>query len=64
MLAVPTNEALKTVSHKIFARPMTRLSRWCALVEQQGSTYMADNYGDPDDGRGQVEASSATWYDP
>jgi hypothetical protein len=39
------------VSHKIFARPMTRLSRWCALVEQQGSTYMADNYADPDDGR-------------
>jgi len=39
------------VPHKIVARPMTRLSQRGALVEEQGSTYMADNDADPDDGR-------------
>jgi hypothetical protein len=39
---------------------MTRLNRRGALVEKQGSTYMADNGEDLDDGRAQVTAGSST----
>ena len=60
ILAVPTEEALLPVSHKIVARPMMRLSRRDALIEEQGSTYMADNDADPDDGRADIAAASAT----
>jgi len=39
----PTDEALQTVLHKIIARVMKLLTRRGALVEEQGSTHMADN---------------------
>ena len=51
ILAAPTDEALQEVSHKIIARPMERLRWRGALVERQGSTRMADNDADSDDGR-------------
>jgi hypothetical protein len=51
ILAVPTDEAMQAMSHKIVARPMTRLIRRGALVEEQGSTCMSDNDVDPDYGR-------------
>ena len=57
---MPTEEALQAVSHKIVARPMMRLSRRDALIEEQGSTYMAANDADPDHGRAHVAAASAT----
>jgi hypothetical protein len=60
ILAVPTDEALHAVSHKIVARPMARLVQRGALVEEPGSTYMADNGEDLDDGRAQVTAGSST----
>ena len=47
----PTDEALQTVLHKIITRTMKLLTRRGALVEEQGSTCMADNDGDSDEAR-------------
>jgi hypothetical protein len=47
----PTDEALQAVLHKIITRMMKLLTRRGVLVEEQGSTYMADNDGDADDAR-------------
>jgi len=47
----PTDEALQAVLHKIITRMMKLLTRRGALVEEQGSTYMADNQADSDDAR-------------
>ncbi len=40
----PTDEALQSVLHKVITRTMK-------LVEEEGSTYMADNDGDSDEAR-------------
>ncbi len=45
----PTDEALQAVLHKIIARTMKLLTRRGALVEEQGSTYVADNDADSDE---------------
>ena len=45
----PTDEALQSVSHKIITRTMKVLTRRGVLVEEEGSTYMADNDGDSDE---------------
>lgn len=47
----PTDEALQTVLHKIIIRMMKLLTRRGVLVEEEGSTYMADNDGDSDEAR-------------
>ena len=47
----PTDEALQTVLHKIITRMMKLLTRRGVLVEEEGSTYMADNDGDSDEAR-------------
>ena len=47
----PTDEALQVVLHKIITRTMKLLTRRGALVEEQGSTYMADNDGHSDETR-------------
>jgi hypothetical protein len=47
----PTDEALQTVLHKIITRLMKLLTRRGVLVEEEGSTYMADNDGDSDEAR-------------
>jgi hypothetical protein len=47
----PTDEALQTVLHKIITRLMKLLTRRGVLVEEEGSTYMADSDGDPDEAR-------------
>ncbi len=47
----PTDEALQAVLHKIITRMMKLLTRRGALVEEQASTYMADNDGDSDEAR-------------
>ena len=39
----PTDEVLQTVLHKIITRLMKLLTRRGVLVEEEGSTYMADN---------------------
>ena len=44
----PTDEALQTVLHKIITRLMKLLTRRGVLVEEEGSTYMADNDNDGD----------------
>jgi Putative transposase len=45
----PTDEALQSVLHKIISRTMKLLTRRGGLVEEEGSTYMADNDGDSDE---------------
>ena len=47
----PTDEALHAVLHKIITRLMKLLTRRGVLVEEEGSTYMADNDGDSDEAR-------------
>ncbi len=47
----PTDEALQTVLHKIITRLMKLLTRNGVLVEEQGSTYMADDDTDSDEAR-------------
>ena len=47
----PTDEALQSVLHKIITRTMKLLTRRGVLVEEEGSTYMADNDGDSDEAR-------------
>jgi hypothetical protein len=46
-----TDAALQTVLHKIITRLMKLLTRRGVLVEEEGSTYMADNDGDSDEAR-------------
>ena len=48
---VPTDEALQTVLHKIITRTMKLLTRRGVLVEEEGSTYVADKDGDSDEAR-------------
>ncbi len=50
-VAAPTDEALQVVLRKIITRAMKLLTRRGALLEEQGSTYMADNDGDSDEAR-------------
>ena len=47
----PTAEALQTVLHKIISRMMKLLTRRGVLVEEEGSTYVADTDGDSDEAR-------------
>ena len=47
----PTNEELQTVLHKIITRTMKLLTRRGVLVEEEGSTYLADNDDDTDEAR-------------
>ena len=47
----PTDDALQAVLHRIITRTMKLLTRRGALVEEQGSTCMADNDGDSDEAR-------------
>ena len=42
----PSDEALQTVLHKIITRTMKLLTRRGVLVEEEGSTYIADNDAD------------------
>jgi hypothetical protein len=45
----PADEALQTVLHKIITRLMKLLTRRGVLVEEEGSTYMADNDAESDE---------------
>ena len=47
----PTDEALQAVLHKVITRTMKMLTRREVLVEEEGSTYVADDDGDSDEAR-------------
>ena len=47
----PSDEALQAVLHRIITRLMKLLTRREVLVEEEGSTYVADNDGDSDEAR-------------
>ena len=47
----PSDEALQAVLHRIITRLMKLLTRREVLVEEVGSTYVADNDGDSDEAR-------------
>ena len=49
--SAPTDEALQAVLHKIITRMMKLPIRRGVLVEEEGSTYMADSDGDSDEAR-------------
>ena len=46
---MPTDQALQAVLHRIITRTMKLLTRRGVLVEEEGSTTMADNDGDSDE---------------
>ena len=50
-VAAPNDEALQAVLQKIITRTMKLLTRRGVLVEEEGSTYMADNDADSDEAR-------------
>lgn len=59
----PSDEVLRVVPHKIITR-MMKLLTWCgALVEDQGSSDMADNDGNSDDSRTlrRLQAAACTY---
>ena len=47
----PTDEALQALLHKIIGRLMKLLTRRGVLVEEEGSTYLADSDGDSNEAR-------------
>jgi len=57
----PTDEALQTVLHKIITRTMKLLTRRGVLVEEEGSTYMADSDADSDEARVLRPLQAAAW---
>ena len=50
-VTAPTSEALQAVLHRIITRLLKLLTRCGVLVEEEGSTYMADNDCDSDKAR-------------
>ena len=59
----PTDEALQTVLHKVIMRMMKLLTRRGVLVEEEGSTYIADNDSDSDEARAlrPLQAAACTY---
>ena len=59
----PTDEALHSVLHKIITRVMKLLTRRGVLVEEEGSTTMADNDGDSAEARAlrPLQAAACTY---
>ena len=57
----PSDEALQAVLHKIITRTMKLLTRRGVLVEEQGSTYMADKDSDSDEARVLRPLQAAAW---
>ena len=59
----PTDEALQAVLRKIITRTMKLLTRRGVLVEEEGSTYVADNDGDSDEARAlrPLQAAACTY---
>ncbi len=58
----PTDEDLQALLHKIIGRLMKLLTRRGVLLEEQGSTYLADGDADSDDARalGPLQAAACT----
>ena len=50
-MAAPTDEALQAVLHKVVARLMKLLTRRYVLINEEGSTHLADSDADSDDAR-------------
>jgi len=57
----PTDEALQAVLHKVITRLMKLLTRRGVLVEEEGSTYMADSDADSDEARVLRPLQAAAW---
>ena len=57
----PTDEALQTVLQGIITGTMKLLTRRGVLVEEEGSTYVADNEGDSDEARTLRPLQTAAW---
>ena len=59
----PADEALQAVLHKIITRTMKLLARRGVLVEEEGSTYVADSDADSDEARAlrPLQAAACTY---
>ncbi len=59
----PTDEDLQALLHKIIGRLMKLLTRRGVLLEEQGSTYLADGDADSDDARAlrPLQAAACTY---
>jgi len=62
-VVAPTDEELQAVLHKIITRTMKLLTRRGVLVEEEGSTSMADNDSDSDEARAlrPLQAAACTY---
>ena len=58
----PADEALQAVLNKIITRTMKLLTRRGVLVEEEGSTYVADNDADSDEARTLQAAAGRSLY--
>ena len=59
--SAPTDEALQAVLHKIITHRMRLLTLRGVLVEEEGSTPMADSEGDSDETRTLRPLQAAAW---
>ena len=50
-MTAPTDDTLRAVLHNIITRTKKLLTRRGVLVEEEGSTYMAEDDGDSDEAR-------------
>ena len=59
----PTDEALQALLHMIIGRLMKLLTRRGVLVEEEGSSYLADGDAEPDDARAlrPLQAAACTY---
>jgi hypothetical protein len=59
----PTDEAMQSVLRKIIIRTMQLLTSRGVLVEEEGSTYIANNDSDSDEARtlGPLQAAPGRW---
>ena len=65
-VAAPTDQDLQALLHKIIARLMKLLTRRGVLVEEEGSSYLADGDADSDDARTlrPLQAAPGQWPGP
>ena len=57
----PNDEALRALLHKIIGRLMKLLTRRGVLVEEEGSSYLADGDADSDEARTLRPLQAAAW---
>jgi len=60
-VVTPTDEALQTVLHKIVTGMMKLLTRWGVLIDEEGSTCVADSDSDEARSLRPLQAAACTY---